>query len=171
MYFPARTCAPYVCSRLLSYSKRHLRKLLCSCQLRCSSAEWILFPLFLSDKPGCATFQAHTCRARKLVIDKTFAQCRSLFLQLWPALFQGWAYCTPLLFRSDNQGCSGAGTRGNGVPKPFSCFPLKWVRSCFTMASFFGWVCTSLLWALHPCWQRWVCAIPGAHLQFLTAGI
>ena len=32
------------------------------------------------------------------------------------------------------QGCSGAGTRGNGVPAPFSRFSLKWVGSCFKMA-------------------------------------
>ena len=31
----------------------------------------------------CATFQANTCKARKLVIDKTFVQSRSLFLQLF----------------------------------------------------------------------------------------
>ena len=36
------------------------------------------------------------------------------------------------------QGCSGAGTRGNGVPTPFSRFVLKWVWSCFKMAIF--WV-------------------------------
>jgi len=34
------------------------------------------------------------------------------------------------------QGFNGAGTRGNGVPTPFSCFALKWVWSCFKMASF-----------------------------------
>jgi len=35
-------------------------------------------------------------------------------------------------------GCSGAGTRRNGVPTPFQCFALKWVWSCFEMAIF--WV-------------------------------
>ena len=34
------------------------------------------------------------------------------------------------------QGCSGVGTRGSGVPKPFLCFTLKWVWSCFKMVSF-----------------------------------
>ena len=35
-------------------------------------------PLLLrSDQPGCATFQAHTCRARKLEMDETLAQNRS----------------------------------------------------------------------------------------------
>jgi len=33
------------------------------------------------------------------------------------------------------QGCRG-GRRRNGVPTLFSCFALKWVRSCFKMASF-----------------------------------
>ena len=41
----------------------------------------------------------------------------------------------PLCYR---QGCCGAGTRGNDVPTSFSCFALKWVRSCFKMASFSG---------------------------------
>jgi len=96
MYFPARTCAPNICSRLLSYSKRHLRKpqtafAVVSCAVPTSGAEWILLPCFLlSDKTGCTTFQAHICRGRKLVIDKIFAQSRSLFLQLWASLFQGW---------------------------------------------------------------------------------
>jgi len=30
-----------------------------------------------------------------------------------------------------HQGCSGVGSRGNGVPTPFSNFALKWVWSCF----------------------------------------
>jgi len=34
------------------------------------------------------------------------------------------------------QGCSEAGTRGKGVPTPFSCFALKWVWSWFKVASF-----------------------------------
>jgi len=34
------------------------------------------------------------------------------------------------------QGCSAAGTRGNGVPTPFSRFALKWLWSCFKMAIF-----------------------------------
>jgi len=38
----------------------------------------------------------------------------------------------------NNQGCSGEGTRVNGVPTPFSCFALKWVWSCFKIASFLG---------------------------------
>jgi len=37
------------------------------------------------------------------------------------------------------QGCSGAGTRGNDLPTPFSCFALTWVRRCLQMACFF-WV-------------------------------
>jgi len=71
---------------------------------------WVNFTplLLLSDKPGCATFQAHTCRSRKLVIDKAFAlaQNRSLFLQLQPTLFQGWVYFTPLLLWFSNPGCA-----------------------------------------------------------------
>ena len=55
---------------------------------------------------------------------------------------------TPLI-----QGCSGAGTRGNGVPTPFSCFALKWIWSCFKMASFLGAFHTFLL-ALHHCISR-----------------
>jgi len=46
------------------------------------------------------------CRIWKVVIDKTFAQSRRLFLQLWPTLFQGWEVFTPLLFRSGNPGCA-----------------------------------------------------------------
>jgi len=34
------------------------------------------------------------------------------------------ARCFSVLFNT-NQGCSGAVTRGNGVPTPFSCFALK----------------------------------------------
>ena len=44
----------------------------------------------------------------------------------------------PLKMQQKEQGCSGTGTRGNGVPTPFSCFALKWVWSCFKMAIF--WV-------------------------------
>ena len=51
------------------------------------------------------------------------------------------------------QGCSGAETRENGVPTPFSCFGLRLVRSCFKMASFFGCVPTPCLLELHP-WLR-----------------
>ena len=36
--------------------------------------------------------------------------------------------------RGHTQECSGAGTRGNGVPTPFSRFVIKWVWSCFKMA-------------------------------------
>jgi len=36
------------------------------------------------------------------------------------------------------QQCSGAGTRGNGIPTPFSRFVLKQVWSCFKLASFLG---------------------------------
>ena len=36
----------------------------------------------------------------------------------------------------------GRETRGNGVPTPFSCFAVKWVRSFFKMASFLGYVPT-----------------------------
>jgi len=38
----------------------------------------------------------------------------------------------------EHQGCSGAGTRRNGVPTPSSCFGIKLVWSCFEMASFMG---------------------------------
>ena len=76
-------------------------------ELHCSRAEWILLPcLFLSDKLGCVTFQAHTGRAWKLVINKTFAHNPSLFLQLWPTLFQDWVYLTPVLFQSCSPGCA-----------------------------------------------------------------
>jgi len=36
------------------------------------------------------------------------------------------------------QGCNGAGTHGNGVPTPFSCFASKWVWSCFKTSNFLG---------------------------------
>jgi len=52
-------------------------------------------------------------------------------------------------FYNYHQGCSGAGTRGNGIPTPFSRFALKWVWSCFKMAIF--WVRShTFLLALHP---------------------
>jgi len=35
-----------------------------------------------------------------------------------------------------NQGCSGTGTRGNGVPTPYSRFALKWVGRRFKVAIF-----------------------------------
>jgi len=44
----------------------------------------------------------HACTARKLVIGRS----RSLFLQLWPALFHGWMHFPSLLFRSRNSGCA-----------------------------------------------------------------
>jgi len=65
-----------------------------------------IWQTLLPSKPGCATFQSHTCRARKLVIDKILTRNRSLFLQLWPALFQGWVYFTALLFWSCDSGCA-----------------------------------------------------------------
>ena len=37
---------------------------------------------------------------------------------------------------NSNQGCSGAGTRGNAVPTPFSRSALKRVGSCLKMAIF-----------------------------------
>jgi len=47
------------------------------------------------------------------------------------------------------QGCSGAGTRGSGIPTPLSRFVLQWVWSCFKMATF--WMHShTLLSALHP---------------------
>ena len=55
--------------------------------LRCSRAKWIY---------SCVCFcfatmgvRHSSCRVRKLVIDKTFAQSRSLFQQLWHALRGG----------------------------------------------------------------------------------
>ena len=72
-------CSP-LCTRLFSYSKRNLRKLLL--QLWAVLIQfWVnFFPcLFLSSNPRCATFQSHTCRDRHFVIDKTFAQRRRLF--------------------------------------------------------------------------------------------
>jgi len=63
--------------------------------------------------PVVSNWQTRVCdipsahlQASKLAIDKTYAQSRSLFLQLWPALFKGWVCFTPLLFRSDNAGCT-----------------------------------------------------------------
>ena len=85
------------------------RNCFCSCELLCSRS-WLNFTplLLLSDKAGCATFKGHTCRAWKLVIDKTFVQNRTFLLpfQLQPALFQGWVYFTPLLLRSSNPACA-----------------------------------------------------------------
>jgi len=50
------------------------------------------------------------------------------------------------------QGCSGAGTRGNGVPTPFSRFALKWVRSCLKTG--YVWVRShTFSLALH-CWGK-----------------
>ena len=71
----------------------------CSCELRCSRAEWILLPCCFYLTKGCATLQGS-----KLVINKTFAQSRSFFLQLWPSLFQGWVYFTPLFRSSKSEG-------------------------------------------------------------------
>jgi len=47
------------------------------------------------------------------------------------------------------------GTRGNGVPTPFSRFALKWVGSCFKMAIFWC-VPTPFVSALHPWFKRTV---------------
>jgi len=38
------------------------------------------------------------------------------------------------IWQSAHLWCSGAGTRGIGVPTPFSCFASKWVWNCFKMA-------------------------------------
>ena len=79
----------------------------CDCEMRCSRVEGILLTcLFLLCNLTCATFQKHTCRFRKLVIHKTIVQSFSSFLQLWPALVQGWVHFTPLVFRSRNPGCA-----------------------------------------------------------------
>ena len=53
------------------------------------------------------------------------------------------------MFHRLTQGCSGAGTRGNGVPTSYSHFPSKWVGNCFKMAIFWMRSHTFLL-ALHP---------------------
>jgi len=53
------------------------------------------------------------------------------------------------------QGCSGAGTRGNGVPTPFSRFALKWIGSIFEMAIFWC-VPIPFFLALHPWLKRTV---------------
>ena len=53
------------------------------------------------------------------------------------------AFNSPMQQNACYPGCSGAGTRGNGIPTLFSCFALKWVRSCFKMTSFFVCVPTS----------------------------
>jgi len=47
------------------------------------------------------------------------------------------------------QGCSGAGMRGNGVPTPFSRFAFKWVWSYLKWLDF-GCVPTPFLSALRP---------------------
>ena len=101
MYFPARTCAPYVCIRIR----------LCILLLQLWAALflcWVHFTplLFPSYKPGCATFPAHTFRVSKTRFDKTFAQSCSLFLQAWHALVQCWVHFTLLLFPSYKPGCT-----------------------------------------------------------------
>jgi len=53
------------------------------------------------------------------------------------------------------QGCSGAGTRGTGVPTPFSRFSFKWVRSCFKIAIFYAFPHLFFL-ALHSWFKRTV---------------
>ena len=78
----------------------------CSCELRCSRAEWILLPcLFPSTKLRDAPFQLCTDRDWKLVIGKMCAQSCCLCLQLWLALFQV-SECSllPCLFWLLNQG-------------------------------------------------------------------
>ena len=63
------------CAWLLSYSKRHLRKLFLQLWAALFHG-WVNFTplLLLSDKPGCTTLQAHICRVRKLVTDKAEPQ-------------------------------------------------------------------------------------------------
>jgi len=58
-----------------------------------------IWPTRVCDIPG-----VHL-QVSKLVIDKTIVQSRSLFLQLWAALFQSWLNFTPLLFISGKPGC------------------------------------------------------------------
>jgi len=85
---------------------------------------------------GWATFQVHTYRARKLVINKTFVQSRSLFPQLWPVLFQGWVCFTPLLFRFCNSGCAQFQAQTYGLDRSYSkrhsctCFCSCKLRFC-----------------------------------------
>jgi len=105
MYFRAlKVCAIMthtLCTELFVFEETFAVRTdhFCCCELRCSKAEWILLPcLFRSFNPGCAPLNgmAHTYRARKLVMDKTFPQSRKLFFSLWPELFQDWVCFTPL---------------------------------------------------------------------------
>jgi len=110
---------PYVCTRLLSYSKRHLRKLLLQWAvwrpMRATQKNFVCAVPRLSEfySPVVCSWQTRVCdvpgahqQGSKLVIDKTIAQSRSLFLLWWPALFQGWVHFTPFLFRASNPGCT-----------------------------------------------------------------
>jgi len=105
MYFAARSCAhKYV----LEYSRIRrgiCENCFCSCEVRCSRAEWIFSPVASIWQTSVFDIPGAHLQGSKLVIDKTIAQSRSLFLQLWPALFQGWVCFTHLLLRSSKLGC------------------------------------------------------------------
>jgi len=61
------------------------------------------------------------------------------FVALWRLVM--WRLClstNTYFVMCYGQGCSGAGMRGNGVPTPFWSFALKWLWSCFKIASFLG---------------------------------
>ena len=73
-----------------------------------------------------------------------------MLLSAYQLHLQTWRSLSISYKEQQNEGFSGARTRGNGVSTPFSCLSLKWVRSCFKMASFFGCVPTPLLLALYP---------------------
>ena len=77
MYFPARRRAP--CMYLTALVLEETFSQTAFAVVRRTDPGMSEFtPLLLrSDKPGCSTFQAHTCRAQKLVMDQTSVQNRS----------------------------------------------------------------------------------------------
>jgi len=83
-------------------------------------------------KPGCLIPCVH--------IGRLYNQRLPYRLWAWEPHSGMWNSILFLLFYKIYDGviqeCSGAGTRGNGVPTPFSRFALKWTWSCFKMAIF-----------------------------------
>ena len=66
----------------------------------------------------------------------TSSYCRCVFSPLLFIVYMNWIDSHSWV--DVGQRCSGAETRRNGVSTPFSGFALKWVWSCFKMASFLG---------------------------------
>ena len=92
----------------LAFEERHLHKPLL--QLWAAMfQDWVNFTplLFLSDKAGCATFQAHTCRARKLAIDKTI--CANPRAQPTNIFGGGGKWCNLLLYLTNSYVCENFG--------------------------------------------------------------